>query len=50
MRIRLKHSEKSVETSALVSSGFESDAPDTVIPVEVAKRLNLWPLKKYHLP
>lgn len=46
VRIRLKHNEKSVETSALVNSGFETDAPDIVIPVEVAKRLNLWPPKE----
>jgi hypothetical protein len=42
VRIRLS-TDKAVETSALVNSGFESDDPDVVIPVELARRLNLWP-------
>jgi hypothetical protein len=42
VRIRLS-TDKTVETSALVNSGFESDDPDVVIPVELARKLNLWP-------
>ena len=46
VKVRLKRGEKVIETSALVNSGFETDAPDIVVPVEVAKRLNLWPPKE----
>ena len=46
VRVKLKRDNKVVETSALVNSGFETDAPDIVVPVEVAKRLNLWPPKE----
>jgi len=40
-RVRIKHNNNVVETSALVNSDFESDAPDIIIPIEVAKRLGL---------
>lgn len=43
VRIRIRHNNNIVETSALVNSGFENDAPDIVIPIEVTKRLGLWP-------
>lgn len=48
VRIRIRHNNNVVETSALVNSGFESDAPDIVIPIEIAKRLGLWPPKEAH--
>lgn len=47
VKVRLKRSNTIIETSALLSSGFETDAPDIVIPVELAKRLNLWPPRDY---
>ena len=43
VRVKLRRDSRVVETSALVNSGFETDAPDIVIPVELAKRLGLWP-------
>lgn len=43
VRVRIRHRDRVVETSALVNSGFETDAPDIVIPLELAKRLGLWP-------
>ena len=43
VRVKLKRGSRVIETSALVNSGFETDAPDIVIPVELAKRLSLWP-------
>ena len=49
VRIRLKRGNKIIETSALVNSGFETDAPDIVIPVELAKRLDLWPPREISL-
>ena len=49
VKVKLKHGNKVIETSALVNSGFETDAPDIVIPVELAKRLNLWPPQDFSL-
>jgi len=43
VRVKLKRDGRSIETSALINSGFETEAPDIVIPVEVARRLGLWP-------
>jgi len=43
VRVRLSRGAESLETSALVNSGFESDEPDVVVPVEVARLLGLWP-------
>lgn len=43
VRVRLRRGSRCVETSALVNSGFESDEPDVVVPVEVARALGLWP-------
>ena len=43
VRVRLSRGSRSLETSALVNTGFESDEPDVVVPVEVARLLGLWP-------
>jgi len=32
-----------VDVVALLNSGFETDAPDIAVPVEVAEELGLWP-------
>ncbi|MHC1629280.1 MAG: pepsin/retropepsin-like aspartic protease family protein [Candidatus Nezhaarchaeales archaeon] len=45
VRIKLKRDEACIEISALINSGFETEAPDIVVPVEVARRLGLWPLR-----
>jgi len=50
VRVRLIKGDKAVQTSALVNSDFETDAPDIVIPVELAKRLSLWPPRKRPSP
>ena len=39
VRVRLRRGSRCVETSALVNSGFESDEPDVVVPVEGARAL-----------
>ena len=49
VKVKLRRDGRVVETSALVNSGFETYAPDIVIPVEVAKRLNLWPPREISL-
>jgi len=46
VRIRLKKEDKNIETSAILNSGFETDSPDIIIPVEIAKKLGLWPFKE----
>ncbi|ABL78858.1 hypothetical protein [Thermofilum pendens] len=43
VRVRIVVGERSLETSALLNSGFESDEPDVCIPVALARRLGLWP-------
>jgi len=43
VRVRLKCGEREVDAVALLSSGFESDAPDIAVPISVAERLGLWP-------
>jgi hypothetical protein len=47
VRIRLKlkprKSGETVDISALINSGFETDSPQLLIPVELARRLTLYP-------
>lgn len=47
VRVRLKikraSGAKTVETSALVNSGFEAVKPQLVIPLRVAEELGIWP-------
>ena len=43
VKISIKCGNKEIVTSALVNSGFESNEPEIIIPLEVAKRLGLWP-------
>jgi hypothetical protein len=45
VRVRLRVGDRVFEGRALLNSGFETDAPDIVIPVDVAKELGLWPPK-----
>ena len=41
VRVRLRRDDRTIETSAILNSGFETDSPDIIIPVELAKRLGL---------
>lgn len=43
VRLKLKTTQKSVETSALINSGFESTEPEIVIPPSLAELLGLTP-------
>ena len=43
VRIESLRSGRSVETSALVNSGFEADTPQLLVPRSLAKQLDLWP-------
>ena len=35
--------ERQLETAALANSGYESETPQLLVPVEAARRLGLWP-------
>lgn len=43
VRIRIMLGENSVEAMALVNTGFESDVPEILIPINLAERLGVWP-------
>ena len=43
VRIRIEYENKSVETIALVNTGFEGDAPEVLIPLYIAEKLGVWP-------
>ena len=43
VKIRILAGRASATTSALLNSGFESDAPDLCVPLKLAKALGLWP-------
>jgi hypothetical protein len=42
LRIRAKNGEKT-RTSALVNSGFETEKPQLLIPLRLAREIGLWP-------
>lgn len=46
IKIKLKYKEKELTTIALVNSGFITETPDIAIPLEIAKKLKIWPLEK----
>jgi len=43
VRVRIRVGKNVIDTVALINSGFETDAPDIAIPVNIAKELGLWP-------
>jgi hypothetical protein len=43
LRLRSKTSQETIETSALVNSGFEAESPQLLIPTSLARRLSLYP-------
>ena len=43
LKIRSMVNNRSIIVRALVSTGFRSESPDISLPIEVARRLNLWP-------
>jgi len=49
VRVRLQAGENTLVTSALVNAGFEGEGLDLAIPVEVARRLGLWPPTQFAL-
>ncbi len=43
VRVKISVNDKSVETSALLNSGYETEMPQILIPIPLAKILNIWP-------
>ena len=43
LRIKSRLSGRAVETSALVNTGFETEAPQLLIPLPLARQLGLYP-------
>ena len=43
LRVRSRKTGKTVETPALVNSGFEADSPQLLVPRRLAEELGLWP-------
>ncbi len=46
VRVRIVYRDRNVEVTALINTGYETDVPEIMIPLNIAKDLGLWP----HLP
>ena len=46
IRIRIRVGEKIIEDIALLNSGYESDTPQILIPINIGEKLGLWPPPK----
>ncbi|WP_143701302.1 hypothetical protein [Vulcanisaeta thermophila] len=42
VRLRIVHRNNNVITTSLVNTGFEADTPQLLIPINLARKLNLW--------
>lgn len=43
LKIKVRNTGKTVKTSALVNSGFETEKPQLLIPIMLAREIGLWP-------
>ncbi|MEM3571105.1 MAG: hypothetical protein QW589_04155, partial [Candidatus Bathyarchaeia archaeon] len=43
IKVEIIVEEKSLETIALLNTGYEAETPQALIPIEAAKLLSLWP-------
>jgi hypothetical protein len=41
--VRIARNGKEIVASALANSGYESETPQVLLPIEAAEILNLWP-------
>jgi hypothetical protein len=48
LKLRIRASDRVVDAVALLKSGFEASTPQLLIPVDIAKALNLWPPEDAH--
>ena len=45
LAVRNRETGASIELVALVNSGFETEGPELLLPIEAARALGLWPLR-----
>ena len=43
LRLRIVANSRSVECVALLNSGYEAPSPQLLVPIDIARRLGLWP-------
>jgi predicted aspartyl protease len=43
VRVRVGYGSTSLDLVALVDTGYETDVPELLVPVNVAESLGLWP-------
>ncbi|NHV45222.1 MAG: hypothetical protein HA493_01065 [Candidatus Verstraetearchaeota archaeon] len=43
VKLRLKYGDVSLDLVALVNTGYETDVPELLIPVNIAEKIGLWP-------
>ena len=43
VKLRLTRNGKAVEAIALIKSGYEADSPQLIVPIQLARQLDLWP-------
>jgi len=43
VKLQLVRGEARTVTAALINSGYEADSPQLIVPIQLARRLNLWP-------
>ena len=48
LKLRIRADNRVVDAVALLKSGFEASTPQLLIPVDIAKALNLWPPEDAH--
>ena len=43
LRIKIRIGNKNIDEVALLNSGYETDTPQLLIPIDTARKLGLWP-------
>lgn len=43
VKVRIKYGGRSVDLIALVNTGYETDVPEILVPLDIAEKLGLWP-------
>jgi predicted aspartyl protease len=43
IRVRIRYSNKVLDSIALVNTGFETPNPQILLPIKAAEKLGLWP-------
>ena len=43
VKLKLTRNNRAVEVAALINSGYEADSPQLIVPIQLARQLDLWP-------